>query len=1088
MTAAVERGRVDPGGLPKPAFAMRRPRLEDRLDEAFGKRLTTVVAGAGFGKSTLLALWAADVECAWYTLTAEDADLPTLARGLAEAVRQRVALPLEPEPSSTLGEDEGARADAFAGALCQALEEHLSHDLLLVLDDVHELGESARSARLIESICRQAPPGLHVVLASRAEPPFPIQRLRGQGAVLELDGAALAFSHDETAEALEEALGASAKPLAGPIHEATAGWPAAVRLAVEALRAAPQEVWSEIVERLPQPGGPVYAYLAEEVLGSEPEDVRRLLHHVALLGPCSPELAVELGLAADAVTIARLVRRGLVVEEPGDRLRLHPLVRDFALREWPLTPAEQRELHLTAAGWLERQGEIDAACRSLLAAGDADGLARLLVEHGGALLAGGLAGTVVTASAALPAALRSPAVEQVTGEAHTIRGEYDSALECFERAAGDARPLPSGLAWRLVTMHQLRDDLDSAKDVWARSEVGSPASRDDALLLAWMASVHYRFGENAAADTKARRALEIATACADDEALAAAHTAIALVTHTAGDTEATERSMRRALEHAERAGNVQQVTRIHNNRGSMLLEHAAYEPAIEELEQAMRLAEVAGYVSLLALAIMNRGLANWCLGRLDEARVDYEAAAAIYERTGSLQRSYALIGLGDVYRERGELALARSTYENGLTVAERSGDLQGVVPGLYQLAKVLVDDDPERATALAERAVAYGWPDTAWALNAAGWVALARGDLVRARQAGDQAAEAARQRLDSFGLAEALELQALAADEPARERVRLEQALAIWEELGNPVHQSVVELALTRLAPEARAGSQVAADRAERRLRSLGVNVDPAGPAGLLRFVARRSSSPVAIQTLGGFRVLRDGQPVALADWGSKKARDLLKILVARRGRPIAREQLMGLLWPGEEPAKLSGRLSVAISVLRSVLDPDKRFEPDRFVDGDGASVWLALANVEVDVEDFLLELASVPELRRAGRLGDALEGLEHAEATYVGEFLEGDVYDDWAVGLREEARMAYVGAARALATHALESDEHDAAVRYLLRILERDAHDEQAHLDLMRTLAAAGRHGEARRRYHAYAAAMDEINVEPAPFPGESG
>jgi LuxR family transcriptional regulator, maltose regulon positive regulatory protein len=60
--------------------------------------------------------------------------------------------------------------------------------------------------------------------------------------------------------------------------------------------------------------------------------------------------------------------------------------------------------------------------------------------------------------------------------------------------------------------------------------------------------------------------------------------------------------------------------------------------------------------------------------------------------------------------------------------------------------------------------------------------------------------------------------------------------------------------------------------------------------------------------------------------------------------------------------------------------------------------------------------------------------------------------------------------------------------VRYLLRILERDAHDEQAHLDLMRTLSAAGRHGEARRRYHAYAAAMDEISVEPAPFPAVSG
>ena len=279
----------------------------------------------------------------------------------------------------------------------------------------------------------------------------------------------------------------------------------------------------------------------------------------------------------------------------------------------------------------------------------------------------------------------------------------------------------------------------------------------------------------------------------------------------------------------------------------------------------------------------------------------------------------------------------------------------------------------------------------------------------------------------------------------------------------------------------------MAADRAERRLRSLGVDVSPTAPAGLLRFVARRSAAPLAIQTLGGFRVLRDGQPVVLADWGSKKARDLLKILVARRGRPVTREQLMELLWEGEDPAKLGGRLSVALSVLRSVLDPDKRFEPDHFVAGDDASVSLALSNVEIDVESFLLELAAVPGLRRAGREAEALERLEHGEATYLGEFLEEDVYEDWAVGLREEARMAYVGAARALAEHALENGGHDAAVRYLLRILERDAHDERAHLDLVRALAAAGRHGEARRRYHAYAAAMGEIEIEPSPFPVEA-
>ncbi len=72
----------------------------------------------------------------------------------------------------------------------------------------------------------------------------------------------------------------------------------------------------------------------------------------------------------------------------------------------------------------------------------------------------------------------------------------------------------------------------------------------------------------------------------------------------------------------------------------------------------------------------------------------------------------------------------------------------------------------------------------------------------------------------------------------------------------------------------------------------------------------------------------------------------------------------------------------------------------------------------------------------------------------------------------------------RPLAELADVSGEHDAAIRYRLRILERDPYDESAHLGIVTALLAASRHGGARRRYGDYAARMDEIGVEAAPFP----
>jgi DNA-binding SARP family transcriptional activator len=238
----------------------------------------------------------------------------------------------------------------------------------------------------------------------------------------------------------------------------------------------------------------------------------------------------------------------------------------------------------------------------------------------------------------------------------------------------------------------------------------------------------------------------------------------------------------------------------------------------------------------------------------------------------------------------------------------------------------------------------------------------------------------------------------------------------------------------------------------------------------------------VAIHCLGAFRLFRDGKPVPAAAWQSKKARTLLKILVARRGRSTTRDFLMEALWPQESPELLANRLSVALATVRAVLDPNKRHPPDRFIAGDKDAVRLHLEHVPVDVVDFLTLAARGLALQREGQ--EAGVALRAAEAAYAGDFLEEDPYEDWAIPLREEARSSYITVARTLAHNATASGDHDAAAGYYLRILEKDGWDEPAHLGLVRTLESAGRHGEARRRYRAYVSRMEEIQVPVAPFP----
>jgi ATP/maltotriose-dependent transcriptional regulator MalT/DNA-binding SARP family transcriptional activator len=1073
-----------------------RPELLRRLDEIRTRRLTTVVAGAGFGKSSLLAAWAAGVHSAWYSLQPEDAGLPTFLRGLVDALRLRVPN-LPDELGTALGgslgpdTDELARADGFAAELGEALELRLDGDLVLVLDDVHELPAGGPPARLVEGLARHAPAAFHLVLSSRTEPPFPIQRLRGRGQVLELDGTLLALGAAETGELLAAALGPDARELSGSLHRMTGGWPAATCLAVEALRRQRPTEWASSLTSLHRPGGLLFAYLAEEVLAREDQVLRELVRRVAPLRRFTAGLCRALGVDADQEMLARLARRGLFLQ-PRSTVDgwfvLNDLVREVVLASMPLEPGELRALHRRAAAWLSANGHLEEALASVVACDDPPATAAFLVEHGPAMLVSGATDGVVAAAAELPAALRSAAVEQLEGEARQVKGDWQGALECFRRAAGrEPSPAP-GLAWRTGLIHYMRSELDQALEAFGRARLDGGPDADRALLLAWTATVHFLRNEADACRSTAQRALDAATACGDDHALAAAHTAMGLLAALEGDRAANDAHYLRALEAAERAQDVLQLARIRANLGSRCIEESSYTEALGELEAAMRLAELSGYAAFLALAQTNRGEAQLGLGRLDEAIVEFEAAKVTYQRMGSFKVSYPLGGLGLVYRERGDLALARAAYEEAAGFAEQAGDLQGLVPALAGLARVLAGDEPDRARELADRALGYG-KGMAWveAQLAAGWVALAAGERERAAGFAATAVAAAGTRRDRSGLAEALELRALAAADPVEELPRLREAAAIWAAVGDRLGEARNALAQARLAagggvqPGGSAGTS-ATEEAERRLRALGVRVGAEVAAGLLRAVATPPRDPVRIQALGGFRVLRAGEPVPAEEWQSRKARDLLKVLVARRGRAVAREALMEALWPDEDPARLSNRLSVALSTVRTVLDPERRHPSDRYVQADKHVV--GLAQLPVDVEEFLAAAAAGLARFARGAQAEALSLLAAAEAAFTGDFLEDDPYEDWAVTLREEARAVYLAVARTLARSAAKAGEHDLAVRYHLRVLERDAYDEEAHLGLVATLAAAGRHGEARRRYRIYGEQMGELGVEAAPFP----
>jgi DNA-binding SARP family transcriptional activator len=368
------------------------------------------------------------------------------------------------------------------------------------------------------------------------------------------------------------------------------------------------------------------------------------------------------------------------------------------------------------------------------------------------------------------------------------------------------------------------------------------------------------------------------------------------------------------------------------------------------------------------------------------------------------------------------------------------------------------------------------------ALIAMGTVQLARGEREPARAAATQAEQLARRRRDRAGLAEAIELAVRAAPEPLAERDRLSETIALWRDLGNSLGVGKAELALAELSVPAEA--RQLAEQALRRFQQLGARRAASAATALIESLARIQPSAIEFRTLGGFEVLRHGRPVPVAEWRSRKARDALKVLIASRGRRLARDALMETLWPEEDPGRSAPRLSVALSTIRSVLDQDKENAADHYLRTDRGSVWLALDHLSVDLETFHANARLGLELADEGQVDRALGALQAAEAAYHGDFLGEDPYEDWAVPAREAARGAYQQTLRTLADLALGRADPDICAGYLRRLLEHDPYDEPVHLRLVAALSAAGHHGEARRAYQRYASRMEELNVEAAPLP----
>jgi len=282
---------------------------------------------------------------------------------------------------------------------------------------------------------------------------------------------------------------------------------------------------------------------------------------------------------------------------------------------------------------------------------------------------------------------------------------------------------------------------------------------------------------------------------------------------------------------------------------------------------------------------------------------------------------------------------------------------------------------------------------------------------------------------------------------------------------------------LPGLVTEARSAAvDLGLERFIARADALDAHRAPVVPA----VVAGASTRP-RVSVLGAFEVVsEDGR---VAKWNSRKAREMLKFLVARRGAPVHREVVMDLLWPDLDPARLGNRYAVVLNTVRRALDPDRRRATTDLVAADSDTVRLCLDQVEVDAEMFLAQANEALGTHRHEH-SHATEALLRAAERHSGPAFPDEPYAEWASPLRDEVRLTHLRVVRALADRAAAAGDHLAAADAFRQLVEADPLDPNVHRGLTEALHRLGVAASAdaeRGRFLAAASSPDDGRAQSA-------
>lgn len=1004
-------------------------------------RLTLIIAGAGYGKTTLLAQFVGGLKqpFVWYSLDERDNDISVFISYIVHGISQKFK-GFGEKTFKAFNFPDKIKTYSIENAFISEVTEKICEDFTLVIDDYHLVSKNRKINEFLSNITRWSPENVRLVISSREMPPISLSKLRREKELVEIKMEDMAFTKEEA----EKLFGKENVDM-DTVMETTEGWITALTLFSQRMDK------SELIKGLSETEESVYDYLFSEIYDNLSQEIRKFLIQSSVFTILIPSVLNKALLLNNSLDILRsLEQKNLFTfRQKGGVFRYHPLMKEFLRKSLKEEGIEKNTLCIRGAEAYEKRGLFLDAVELYIEANSYKKANNILKKIAENIYNKSQFNTLLSFIERIPQDKRDPWLTYWIARIYEVEGRWDEALIYFENAEKKLKGMKgwTRARWGEAIIHFRRGEYKEASSLLEEilSEVPLTYKDEIADTYYFLSGCYQSIGELDKAISYAEKALTIYKEADNKIGEAKVLHHLALNIHwTKGQFEEGIRLAKSSLRLARESEDKQQASRALYTLARIYETRGEHDMAVGILQEGLEIAREIHYPGiecyhLILLADIERALGNHetslalCNKALKLA-LSLKEPAMLVESYISYSQYFVDTGKKKKALRFAQLALdtaesLKEEFHKGLSLANL-GYVYLMGEKLANAEKVL-----DKANILFKK-----W-DARYELSVvklySALCAKRKGSKEFPKHLSRCISITERNGYDFLFLKKERKISIDLLIDAISHDIGGEYVGYILSGFGRDATEPILSVIKDRKIKKEveRKLVEILADIGDRRALRVLSTLKGRWVEDAINKIEAQPIFPLKIYSLGRFEVYVGERPVS---WKGSKAKAIFKYLVLQRNRTAPKEVITELLWPKQPPGRGDTNFRKALSLARHSLEPD---EPKcHYLEGDGELLSLDPKDgYYYDVEEFDRILLQARTDEMAGRENDALTMRLEALNLYKGDFLPEDIYEDYTTVERERLREKYLETLLKVSEFFLEKGKYDTAIQYANQAVVKD-------------------------------------------------